>query len=70
MNKNPGPPPSFARGGDGPPRKRGEIPDRPLKQGQVWLKLYTAFKKLYPNGHMVRIENGVGANGMPDVYYR
>lgn len=63
-------PPVFARGGDGPARKRGQIPNRQLKQGQVWKKLKEAFQDIYLNGHIVRVENSVGARGMPDVYYR
>lgn len=70
MNKEPGLPPVFARGDDGPARKRGEIPNRPLTQGQVWVSLCAAFKKRYPEGHIVRIENWVGERGMPDVYFR
>ena len=60
--------PIFARGG-GAKRKRGEIPDRPLRQGQVWVYLRDAFHKAYPWGHIIRIENAIGC-GVPDVYYR
>ena len=69
MTPDKNPPPVFARGGDGPARKRGQIPDRPMNQGQVWKKVRQAFG-VYPNGHIVRVENTVGARGMPDVYYR
>lgn len=62
-------PPPYARGILGPKRKRGEIPDRPLKQGQVWKYLKEAFVKAYPLGHIVRIEDSLG-RGVPDVYFR
>lgn len=60
--------PVFARG-RGAARKRGDIPNRPMKQGQVWAKLRDAFYKHCPTGHIVRIEDQVG-RGTPDCYYR